>query len=100
MSFPDAEKSKADRPLNINRRDLLLGGTVLAAASAAIASGAPGPARAQEQPAAGGPKRKRGARGTGGARMDSAQVAKSRHRRCRWFRVSRRASLSPMRVRV
>lgn len=56
MSFPDAETSKADRPLNINRRDLLLGGTVLAAASAAIASGAPGPARAQEQPAAGGTK--------------------------------------------
>lgn len=56
MSFPDAEKSKADRPLNINRRDLLLGGTVLAAASAAIASGAPGTARAQEQPAAGGTK--------------------------------------------
>lgn len=56
MSFPDAETSKADRPLNINRRDLLLGGTVLAAASAAIASGAPGTARAQEQPAAGGTK--------------------------------------------
>lgn len=56
MSFPDAETPKADRPLNINRRDLLLGGTVLAAASAAIASGAPGTARAQEQPAAGGTK--------------------------------------------
>jgi arylsulfatase A-like enzyme len=56
MSFPDAETPQADRPLNINRRDLLLGGTVLAAASAAIASGAPGTARAQEQPAAGGTK--------------------------------------------
>ncbi|MBB3979865.1 arylsulfatase [Rhizobium azooxidifex] len=56
MSFPDAETSKADSPLNINRRDLLLGGTVLAAASAAIASGAPGTARAQEQPAANGTK--------------------------------------------
>ncbi|MCD2184479.1 hypothetical protein [Rhizobium sp. GN54] len=54
MSFPDAETSKANRPLNINRRDPLLGGTVLVAASAAIASGAPGTARAQEQPAGGG----------------------------------------------
>jgi arylsulfatase A-like enzyme len=53
MDLPDAEKRKnAQESISIDRRSLLLGGTILAAAAAASGAVAVGSAKAQEQPAA------------------------------------------------
>ncbi|WP_027997993.1 arylsulfatase [Sinorhizobium arboris] len=53
MSLPDAEKREnAQASISIDRRSLLLGGTILAAAAAANGAVAVGSAKAQEQPAA------------------------------------------------
>ncbi|WP_208179624.1 arylsulfatase [Sinorhizobium medicae] len=54
MSFPDADKRKnAQDSISIDRRSLLLGGTILAAAAAANGAVAVGSAKAQEQSSAG-----------------------------------------------
>lgn len=54
MSFPDADKRKnAQGSISIDRRSLLLGGTILAAAAAANGAVAVGSAKAQEQSSAG-----------------------------------------------
>lgn len=54
MSFPDADKRKnAQGSISIDRRRLLLGGTILAAAAAANGAVAVGSAKAQEQSSAG-----------------------------------------------
>lgn len=53
MGLPDAEKRKnAQESISIDRRSLLLGGTILAAAAAANGAVAVGSAKAQEQPVA------------------------------------------------
>lgn len=52
MGLPDAEKRKnAQESISMDRRSLLLGGTILAAAAAANGAVAVGSAKAQEQPA-------------------------------------------------
>ena len=56
MSFPDTETPNKDQPLSINRRGLLLGGTVLAAAAAVAGGTAVDTAKAQTTAASGSAK--------------------------------------------